>query len=96
MDGSRLQVDIKLRRMISYHLTNTYLPTITLLIIAEVSKTNKTSDNKDKSDKLEQLDKHLSQTNNTSQANKPSIDHDPIYIIYKHPSLNYVWLSQAL
>jgi hypothetical protein len=53
MDGSRLQVDIKLRRMISYHLTNTYLPTVTLLIIAEVSKTNKTSDNKDKSDKLE-------------------------------------------
>jgi hypothetical protein len=36
MDGSRINVDIKLRRIISYHLTNTFLPTITLLIIAEV------------------------------------------------------------
>jgi hypothetical protein len=36
MDGSRISVDIKLRRIISYHLTNTFLPTITLLIIAEV------------------------------------------------------------
>jgi len=36
MDGSRIHVDIKLRRIISYHLTNTFLPTITLLIIAEV------------------------------------------------------------
>jgi hypothetical protein len=37
MNGSRIQVDIKLRRIISYHLTNTYMPTITLLIIAAVS-----------------------------------------------------------
>ena len=37
MNGSRLHVDIKLKRIISYHLTNTYLPTITLLIIAEVT-----------------------------------------------------------
>jgi hypothetical protein len=37
LDGSRLQVDIKLQRIISYHLTNTYMPTITLLIIAEVT-----------------------------------------------------------
>jgi hypothetical protein len=36
-DASRLHVDIKLKRIISYHLTNTYLPTITLLIIAEVT-----------------------------------------------------------
>ena len=36
-DDSRLHVDIKLKRIISYHLTNTYLPTITLLIIAEVT-----------------------------------------------------------
>jgi hypothetical protein len=36
-DGSILSVDIKLSRRISYHLTNTYLPTITLLIIAEVT-----------------------------------------------------------
>ena len=36
-DNSRLHVDIKLKRIISYHLTNTYLPTITLLIIAEVT-----------------------------------------------------------
>jgi hypothetical protein len=36
LDGSKLQVDIKLRRIISYHLTNTYMPTITLLIIAGV------------------------------------------------------------
>ncbi len=37
MDDSRLHVDIKLKRIISYHLTNTYLPTITLLIIAEMT-----------------------------------------------------------
>jgi energy-coupling factor transporter transmembrane protein EcfT len=37
LNGSRLHVDIKLKRIISYHLTNTYLPTITLLIIAEVT-----------------------------------------------------------
>ena len=36
-DGSILSVDIKLSRRISYHLTNTYLPTMTLLIIAEVT-----------------------------------------------------------
>jgi hypothetical protein len=36
-DGSILSVDIKLSRRIAYHLTNTYLPTITLLIIAEVT-----------------------------------------------------------
>ena len=36
LDGSKLQVDIKLHRIISYHLTNTYMPTITLLIIAGV------------------------------------------------------------
>jgi hypothetical protein len=37
LDESRLHVDIKLKRIISYHLTNTFLPTITLLIIAEVT-----------------------------------------------------------
>ena len=37
LDDSRLHVDIKLKRIISYHLTNTYLPTITLLIIAEIT-----------------------------------------------------------
>ncbi len=37
INDSRLHVDIKLKRIISYHLTNTYLPTITLLIIAEVT-----------------------------------------------------------
>ncbi len=36
MDVSKLQVDIKLQRIISYHLTNTFMPTVTLLIIAEV------------------------------------------------------------
>ncbi len=36
-DGSILSIDIKLSRRIAYHLTNTYLPTITLLIIAEVT-----------------------------------------------------------
>jgi len=36
-DGSILSVDMKLCRRISYHLTNTYLPTMTLLIIAEVT-----------------------------------------------------------
>ena len=36
-DDSRLHVDIKLKRIISYHLTNTYLPTITLLIITEIT-----------------------------------------------------------
>jgi len=36
-DGKILSVDIKLSRRIAYHLTNTYLPTITLLIIAEVT-----------------------------------------------------------
>jgi hypothetical protein len=46
MDGSSTQVDIKLKRMISYHLTNTYLPTVTLLIIAEVSKINKINQTK--------------------------------------------------
>ena len=37
LDGSRLQVYIKLQRIISYHVTNTYMPTITLLIIAAVN-----------------------------------------------------------
>jgi hypothetical protein len=37
MNDSRLHVDIKLKRIISYHLTNTYLPTITLLILAEIT-----------------------------------------------------------
>jgi hypothetical protein len=37
LDDSRLHVDIKLKRIISYHLTNTFLPTITLLIIVEVT-----------------------------------------------------------
>jgi len=36
-DESRLHVDIKLKRIISYHLTNTFLPTITLLIITEIT-----------------------------------------------------------
>jgi hypothetical protein len=36
-DDSRLHVDVKLKRIISYHLTNTYLPTITLLIITEIT-----------------------------------------------------------
>ncbi len=37
LDGSRIGVYIKLRRIISYHLTNTYMPTVTLLIIAAVN-----------------------------------------------------------
>ena len=37
LDDSRLHVDVKLKRIISYHLTNTFLPTITLLIIAEIT-----------------------------------------------------------
>jgi hypothetical protein len=36
-NDSILHVDIKLKRIISYHLTNTYLPTITLLIITEIT-----------------------------------------------------------
>ncbi len=34
---SRIRVDIKLKRIFSYHLTNTYLPTLTLLVIAEIT-----------------------------------------------------------
>ena len=36
-NGSRLNVDFKLKRIVSYHMTNTFLPTSTLLIIAEVT-----------------------------------------------------------
>ena len=36
-DGARLHLDIKLRRIVSYHLTNTYMPTMTLLIISIVT-----------------------------------------------------------
>jgi len=36
-DVSRVRVEIKLKRIFSYHLTNTYLPTLTLLIIAEIT-----------------------------------------------------------
>jgi hypothetical protein len=36
-NGSKVHVDIKLKRIFQYHLTNTYMPTITLLIIAEIT-----------------------------------------------------------
>jgi hypothetical protein len=36
-DMSRLKVNIKLQRIFYYHLTNTYMPTLTLLIITEVT-----------------------------------------------------------
>jgi len=34
---STINIDIKLKRIFSYHFTNTYMPTITLLIIAEIT-----------------------------------------------------------
>jgi len=34
---SEVNVEIKLKRIFSYHLTNTYLPTLTLLVIAEIT-----------------------------------------------------------
>ncbi len=34
---SKVNVDILLRRIFTYHLTNTFMPTITLLVIAEVT-----------------------------------------------------------
>ncbi len=34
---SRINIDIKLKRIFSYHFTNTYMPTTTLLIIAEIT-----------------------------------------------------------
>ena len=36
-NGSEINIEIKLKRIFSYHLTNTYMPTITLLIIAEIT-----------------------------------------------------------
>jgi len=36
-NGSSIIVDFKLKRIISYHMTNTFLPTTTLLIITEVT-----------------------------------------------------------
>ena len=36
-DGEECEVIIYLRRMYLYHLTNTYLPTFTLLIIVEIT-----------------------------------------------------------
>jgi hypothetical protein len=36
-NGSGIIVGIKLKRIFSYHLTNTYMPTITLLIIAHIT-----------------------------------------------------------
>jgi hypothetical protein len=34
---SKINIDIKLKRIFSYHFTNTYMPTTTLLIIAEIT-----------------------------------------------------------
>jgi hypothetical protein len=36
-NSSEVIVGLKLKRIFSYHLTNTYMPTITLLIIAEIT-----------------------------------------------------------
>ena len=36
-NGSRLNLNIKLQRIFYYHLTNTFMPTLTLLIITEVT-----------------------------------------------------------
>ena len=36
-NSSEVTVGLKLKRIFSYHLTNTYMPTITLLIIAEIT-----------------------------------------------------------
>ena len=36
-NGSKVNVNIKLKRIFQYHLFNTYMPTITLLIIAEIT-----------------------------------------------------------
>ena len=36
-NDSSICVNLKLKRIFSYHLTNTYMPTTTLLIIAEIT-----------------------------------------------------------
>ena len=36
-NSSVVSMEVKLKRIFSYHLTNTYMPTVTLLIIAEIT-----------------------------------------------------------